>query len=271
MTIFPNAKINIGLRIISKREDGFHNIESVFYPIGLCDALEFVIQLPENNTDEFVVTGLLTDCPAESNLVMKALKLLRKDYHIPGLRIHLHKCIPAGAGLGGGSSDAAFMLKYLNRCFNLKLSNNDLIKYALELGSDCPFFINNNPVIATGKGEIMNDTKMDLKGKHILIIQPSIHINTSMAYSLITPAVPTNKLSEQINAPVKDWVKHISNDFEPAIFRLHPEISDIKDQMYRRGAIYSSMSGSGSSVYGIFDYAPPGDIAGNLWSWTGSL
>ena len=271
MTIFPNAKINIGLWITSGRDDGFHNIETIFYPVGLKDACEFVMQENGSDSDEFTQTGYKTDCRMSDNLVMKAVNLVRKKYNIPALKIHLHKAIPAGSGLGGGSSDAAFMLRYLNRYFRIGLCNNDLKAMAIELGSDCPFFISNIPSHASGKGENLKKVPAKLSGYYILIVNPGIQINTGEAYASSTPMERDTDLADIYRLPPEQWKNAIINDFEPLIFNRYPVIGELKEELYRQGAIYSSMSGSGSSVYGIFRNEPPANIFRDYFTWKGSL
>ena len=250
MITFPNAKINIGLNIINKRADGFHNIESVFYPIGLSDILEVNIS---KEKIKFENTGLIVENKRfESNLCYKIYKLLSNDFSIEHVNIHLHKIIPFGAGLGGGSSDASFTLKVLNSLMQLNLSEKALMEYAEKIGSDCPFFIINKPIFATKKGNNLNPIKLSLKGYFLVLIHPGIHINTARAYSRVIPVKPEQSLSELINRPIEEWKESIKNDFEDSVFKDHPEISDIKDKLYDLGAIYASMSGSGSAVYGIF-------------------
>lgn len=252
MIVFPNCKINLGLHISGKREDGFHNLETVFYPVPFKDALELI---PSTNTEiEFTGTGLAVDVDAADNLCVKAYHLLKKDFpEIPAVKIHLHKAIPLGAGLGGGSADAAFMLKLLNEKFHLNLSTDQLINYALQLGSDCPFFIINNPCFATGRGEVLEQTALNLSAYKIVLINPGIHINTGWAFSNITPAPPVKSIKEIILQPINTWKAELKNDFETAVFTAHPAIKEIKETLYAQGAIYAAMSGSGSTVFGIFE------------------
>jgi 4-diphosphocytidyl-2-C-methyl-D-erythritol kinase len=249
---FPNCKINLGLHILGKREDGFHNLETVFYPVPFRDALELI---PSTNTDiEFTATGLAVDGNTTDNLCVKAYHLLKKDFpEIPAVKIHLHKAIPLGAGLGGGSADAAFMLKLLNEKFHLNLSTDQLINYALQLGSDCPFFIINKPCFATGRGEVLEEITVDLSGYKIVLINPGIHINTGWAFSNITPALTQKSIKEIIQQPISSWKEALKNDFETAVFTAHPAIKAIKETLYAQGAIYAAMSGSGSTVFGIFN------------------
>lgn len=253
MLVFPNCKINLGLHILGKREDGFHNLETVFYPIPFRDALELI---PNTNNDpavEFTGTGLAIDGNTADNLCVKAYHLLKKDFpQLPAVKIHLHKAIPLGAGLGGGSADAAFMLKLLNEKFKLNLSIDQLINYALQLGSDCPFFIINKPCFATGRGEVLEEIAVDLSAYKMILINPGIHINTGWAFSNITPALPERSVKEIIQQPIGNWKEELKNDFETAVFTAHPAVKEIKESLYTQGAIYAAMSGSGSTVFGIF-------------------
>jgi len=254
MVTFPRAKINIGLRITEKREDGFHNIETLFFPIPLCDALEFVESENQNKGDILTVTGLETGGKPEDNLVIKAVRRLRETFSFPYLKMHLHKAIPAGAGLGGGSSDAAFILKGINRCYGLKLDNNQLISIALELGSDCPFFIDSVPAFAGGRGEILESCNNQLlHNYYMILLNPGININTGEAYHNCRPAMPLQSLSGIIeNYTPEKWKGLIINDFEDYVFKRFPLIGNLKEELYRSGAIFSLMSGSGSSVYAVF-------------------
>jgi len=248
MITFPNAKINIGLNIISRRDDGYHNLETIFYPVGIKDALEVV----KAEKLSFSSTGLAIPGNSEDNLCLKAYNLMRKDSHIPPVHIHLHKHIPIGAGLGGGSADAAFFIRLLNDKFQLNLSNDQLANYAQQLGSDCTFFIRNTPALAHGKGEQLEDIPLDLSAYFIILIQPPVHVSTTGAYSSVSPQKPVSSLKELIKIPVEQWKEHIVNDFEPSVFKKYPEIRKIKETLYESGALYAAMSGSGSSVYGIF-------------------
>lgn len=257
MVSFPNCKINLGLHILGKREDGFHNLQTVFYPLAFKDVLEVI---PSKNTAiEFTVTGLAVDGNAADNLCVKAYHLIKKDFpQLPAVKIHLHKAIPLGAGLGGGSADAAFMLRLLNEKFKLNISTDQLINYALQLGSDCPFFILNKPCFATGRGEVLETISVDLSAYTFVLINPGIHINTGWAFSKITPALPVQSLKAIIQQPINTWKEELKNDFESAVFTAHPDIKAIKETLYAHGAIYAAMSGSGSTVYGIFN--KPADI-----------
>ncbi|MDR2622054.1 MAG: 4-(cytidine 5'-diphospho)-2-C-methyl-D-erythritol kinase [Dysgonamonadaceae bacterium] len=251
MICFPNAKINLGLHIVSKRSDGYHNIETVFYPIPLCDVLEIVPS--GTNETTFSQTGILVDGNPDDNLVMKAFRLLKKDFKLPGIAIYLRKQISFGAGLGGGSADAAFMLKLLNDFAGLDLSVEQLEKYAGQLGADCPFFIRNKPVFAEGIGDVFTPVNISLKGYYLVLVKPDIHISTKEAYAGVKPKQPAFRLTEITGLPLEEWKNHIVNDFEEGIFARYPAIGDIKQALYDKGAIYASMSGSGSSVFGIFE------------------
>lgn len=253
MITFPNAKINLGLNIVEKRPDGYHNLETIFYPINLQDALE--VTRRENDDKEYTlhISGSPLEGEPEDNLVVKAYKLLKKDY--PGLLpvdIHMYKHIPAGAGLGGGSSDAACMIKLLNDKFSLGLSTERMEEYAVKLGADCAFFIRNKPVFATGIGNLFEPVELSLKGYHIILIKPDIFVSTRDAFAEIKPVRPAVSLKEIVKQPMETWKNSMKNDFEDSVFKKFPEIAAIKDELYDLGAVYAAMSGSGSSVYGIF-------------------
>lgn len=248
MITFPNAKINIGLNIISRRSDGYHELETVFYPVGIKDALEVI----EADRLSFTSSGIDIPGDAEENLCLKAYYLMKQDVHIPPIHIHLHKHIPIGAGLGGGSADAAFFIRLLNDKFQLGLRKDQLINYASQLGSDCAFFIDNNPAFARGRGEQLEQIKLDLSGYHIILVKPPIHISTAEAYRYVEPKMPQRTLKELISTPVESWKDNIVNDFEYSISKNYSEISKLKTVLYKAGALYAAMSGSGSSVYGIF-------------------
>lgn len=246
MLSFPNCKINLGLNIIRKRKDGYHDLETVFFPVPFKDVVEII----SSATFQFHFTGLPVE--NENNLCTKAYQLLKKDFsHLPEISMHLHKAIPLGAGLGGGSADAAFTLKLLNEKFGLGLSDQKLIDYALELGSDCPFFIINRPCYATGRGEILEPIRIDLSGYKILLVNPGIHIDTKSAFSKISPQTPKIPVKEIIAQPIETWKDELQNNFEEPVFRSYPEIKKIKEDLYKAGADYASMSGSGSTVYGL--------------------
>lgn len=252
MVVFPSAKINLGLNILDKRADGFHNLETVFYPINLCDALEIV----ESETGEFsfTQTGILLDCAPEKNLCFKAYQLMKNHFpELPAVKVHLHKSIPTGAGMGGGSSDGAYMIKALESKFHLTIPDSIRLNLALELGSDCPFFLQNEPALAFGRGEILSPIPQILKGYHILIVNPGIHINTGWAFKELQTNRSGNSLSNLAEIPLGDWNKWVKNDFEYPVFHHYPEIASIKASLYESGAIFSALSGSGSTVFGIFN------------------
>lgn len=255
MVLFPNCKINLGLHILQKRADGFHDLETVFYPIPLQDALEIIQEpSPSDKNISFTSSGLSIDGDAGNNICVKAYHLLKKDFpQLPSIKMHLHKVIPLGAGLGGGSSDGAFALLLLNKKFNLQLDEEQLIDYALQLGSDCPFFIRNQACFATGRGEQLQAVDLDLSLYKIVLINPAIHINTTWAFSRIKPSNERVSIKELIQQPVEKWKEVLKNDFEEAVFAEHPEIKVVKEKLYSKGAVYASMSGSGSTVYGLFE------------------
>lgn len=249
MVIFPNCKINLGLQIVSKRTDGYHDLETVFYPIDLKDVVEII----ENKEFEFSASGSPIGGGTDNNLCVKAFYLLKKDFpHLPNIQMHLHKVIPMGAGLGGGSADGAFALKLLNKKFELGLSEEQLIDYSLQLGSDCPFFILNKSCFATSRGEKLEPIDIDLSDFKIVIIHPAIHISTVEAFANIKPMKPGKSIKQVIQQPISTWKDELINDFENPVFNKFPEIKKIKDSLYDAGAIYASMSGSGSALYGIF-------------------
>jgi 4-diphosphocytidyl-2-C-methyl-D-erythritol kinase len=255
MIVFPNCKINLGLNIIKKREDGFHELETVFYPLPVHDMLEIVFlkKLRGRPGIPFSLSGLEIDGTKNSNLCIKAIKLIKKIVpNLPSLQLHLHKIIPAGSGLGGGSSDGAYTLKVLNEICGLGLSKEQLLKYALQLGSDCPFFIRNRPCFSTGRGELLEEIKLDLSPYKIVLVKPDLPINTREAFTGITPFKPGISIRDIIIKPIEAWKNELKNDFEETIFLQYPGIAKIKNDLYNAGAIYASMSGSGSTVYGIY-------------------
>lgn len=257
MIVFPNAKINIGLNIVARREDGFHNIETIFFPIhGLCDILEIVSFPDQAKPIVFTQTGLTLNEPDDNNLCVKAYHLLNSYIELPPVAIHLHKQIPFGAGLGGGSSDGSHTLSAINKLSANPLSQEKLLEVALELGSDCPFFILNAPCFAKGRGELLSPIDLDLSGYHILLVNPGLHINTGKAYSQSAPKPSVYKLPKSISKEPKEWKDIVSNDFEKVVFDLYPEIGLIKERLYEMGAAYSAMSGSGSTVFGLFESKP---------------
>ena len=284
MIVFPNAKINIGLNVVAKREDGYHDIETVFYPVLLQDALEIKLMRPLDPAQirKRIEAGLLVQpddvfmpyrilpkkeeipcCSLEmtgnefpfkaaDNLVVKAYVMLQQDFDLPSIDIKLHKHIPSGAGLGGGSSDCAFMISLLNRRFNLRMRESMMERYAARLGSDCAFFITNTPSLATGRGEILNPINLSLKGYTILLVKPDVSVSTAEAYGGVTPHKPEISLAEAVMRPVSEWKDCVFNDFEPSVFAKYPLLAEIKQKLYDLGAEYAAMTGSGSTIYGIF-------------------
>lgn len=304
MIHFPNAKINLGLRVLRKRNDGFHDIETVMVPIGLSDVLEILesgtgetslyvsgfdirpyknLHLPAAKTSNISESGtssgskkeMLTERPASDsearqNLVIKVYELLKKDYALPPLYIHLHKAIPAGAGLGGGSSDAAFALKSLNELFSLKLTREQLIRYASQVGSDCTFFLENTAAIASGRGEILHPVNISMEDFFIYIIKPDTAVSTSSAYSWVKPSDTSPVMREIISLPVENWKQRLVNDFEKPVFERYPSLHAIKEKLYASGAVYAAMSGSGSAVFGLFKTNPsPVDLPESHFQWIG--
>ncbi len=273
MLIFANAKINIGLNILNKRNDGFHDIESVFYPIPLYDIIEFSI-IDNKKTDyNFTNSGLQVDSKPADNLCIKSYLLLKKKHNLPPLNIHLHKVIPFGAGLGGGSSNAAFILKALNDFFKLDISEKNLLGSANYLGSDCSFFIKNKPALVSGKGETLIPINLNLSNYHIALIHPLINVNTKEAYENIIPDSKKKSLKELISENPENWKTEIANDFENSVFIKYPEVKQIKEKLYKSGALYASMTGSGSSVYGIFSERTElnNEFPGSYFVWYGKL
>ena len=284
MITFPNAKINIGLNVVAKRSDGYHDIETVFYPVLLQDALEIKLMRPLDPAQlrKRIEAGLLVqpddtffpyrllprkeDFPccslemtgnefpfkAADNLVVKAYLMLQQDFDLPSIDIKLYKHIPSGAGLGGGSSDCAFMISLLNRRFNLRMRQSTMERYAARLGSDCAFFITNTPSIATGRGEILNPISLSLKGYTILLVKPDVAVSTAEAYAGVTPHKPETALADAVMRPVSEWKDRVFNDFEPSVFAKYPLLADIKEKLYSLGAEYAAMTGSGSTIYGLF-------------------
>lgn len=268
MLCFPNAKINIGLNIVAKRADGFHNIETIFYPIPLTDGLE--ITNSDEGNYQFSSSGIPINIADEDNIVCKAFELIRSKYNIPSTAIHLHKNIPFGAGLGGGSADAAVMIKMLNTQYKLNIPVLKMENLAGQIGSDCPFFIENKPVFAKGKGDVFSKCNINLAGYHILLIKPDIHIGTPEAYANTKPAIPKQSLERLIKEPIENWKNLIVNDFENSIFPNHPELAKIKSELYEMGAVYASMSGSGSSLFGLFKEKPT-CLNSKHFTWIGIL
>ena len=261
MVVFPNCKINLGLHVTRKREDGYHDLETIFYPLPLRDALEIVNrqsaignrQLPDNAAVSLQISGLKVQGNTDDNLCIKAYNLLKKDHpQLGDVDMYLHKAIPMGAGLGGGSADGAFALQLLNDKFQLKLSREKLLDYSLQLGSDCPFFIINKPCFAQGRGELLQSIQLDLSVYSFLVVHPGVHINTGWAFSKLTPTPSPQPLQEIVQQPVDTWRNTLKNDFEAPVCKHHPEMQAIKDKLYNAGALYASMTGSGSCFFGIF-------------------
>lgn len=272
MLVYPNAKINIGLFVTGKRPDGYHDLESVFYPIALSDILEVNRIDRAKGICVFENTGLPVDCAPEKNLVVKAYKLLALAYDLPAVEVCLHKVIPYGAGLGGGSSDAAFMLKLLNEYFDLKISERGLMNYAARLGSDCVFFIKNTPSFVKGRGDLTEDSSLSLEDYTIVVVKPDCEVSTAEAYRNITPAASAYNLHKLPDLPIEKWRAKVSNDFEKTLFSAYPQIKKTKESLYEAGALYASMTGSGSGVFGIF---PKGaDVVAGLrgeFVWTDKI
>lgn len=273
MIVFPECKINLGLNVVSRREDGYHNLETVFYPIPLCDALEVKTMnegFPSATQCDIKVTGTpmalagMGECPDEKNLVVRAYNLIAEDFEIPRVHIHLFKNIPSQAGLGGGSSDAAYMIRLLDERFRLNMGNARMEQYAARLGADCAFFITSTPSYATGIGDILapigseRDCKNYLDGYWIALIKPSVAVSTKEAYAGLTPRKPAKCCRDIVLQPVETWRNELTNDFEESVFAIHPVLADIKNSLYEQGAIYAQMSGSGSTIFGIFKDNPSG-------------
>lgn len=260
MVAFPPCKINLGLNILRKRSDGYHDIDTCFYPIPWSDILEII------PSDEFSFSLSGNTIPGEDhdNLCVKAYRMMQAVYSLPAVKMHLHKIIPTGAGLGGGSSDAAWTLRLLNDLFGLNLSKEVLKEYAARLGSDCAFFVHDIPMIGSGRGEVLTPVKISLKGKHLVLVKPDIHVSTAEAYKGITPAEPVHKISDVLGMPISEWKKFLVNDFEKTVAKKFKVIEEIKEKLYKTGADYASMTGSGSAVYGIFTVKPDFEIGGRV-------
>jgi len=265
---FPNAKINLGLQILRKRPDGYHDISSLFLPIPLCDVLEVI----ESKELSFTSSGLPIPGNADDNLCLKAYHSLKADFDLPPVSIHLHKVIPMGAGLGGGSADGAFVLSMLNEKFGFQLTPRQLESYAAQLGSDCPFFIRNQAAIASGRGTELTPHAINLKGHYLVLVFPGIHIGTREAYAGVKPHAGQPNIADVLAAPINRWKDELKNDFEPSVFPGHPLLPSLKDLLYQTGAGYASMTGSGSTIYGIFETQPVlSALPSGVTSWTGTL
>lgn len=271
MIVFPNCKINIGLNIVSRRADGYHNLETIFFPIGIKDVIEFT----ENGTDKvsFTSGGISLDCNSTDNLVVKAYNLIKSYYPVPGLDIELVKNIPTGAGLGGGSSDATATLMFLNQHYSLGISDGEMQALASKLGADCAFFVENRPVYATGIGDIMTPIDLSLKGYYILVVKPDVFISTKEAFAGVVPKESEFPLLDSVKLPIEEWKNFIKNDFEKSIFSNHRDLQNVKSILYDTGAFYASMSGSGSSFYGFYKILPDnvGLYFKNCYIWSSLL
>ena len=248
MIHFPISKINIGLYVTEKRTDGFHNLETIFFPVQLQDVLEVI----HSDRFSFSSSGILIEGDSQNNLVVEAYHLLKEEYKLPPVKIHLHKNIPTGAGLGGGSADAVEMLKILDGLFELNIGKEKLFDYALRLGSDCPFFIDPKPVFAKGRGEIFTEVSVNLSSYYLVLVKPPVHIPTAEAYANISPHKSRLSLRTSVQFPVNKWKGNMTNHFESFVFKKYPEVAELKDLLYAEGAVFALMSGSGSAVYGLF-------------------
>ena len=258
MVLFPNCKINLGLHILSKRKDNYHNIETIFLPLSLTDILEVIVPESGDSTSSFSLSGIPVEMEPRDNLCSKALHLLQKDFaSLPAISTHLHKNIPVGAGLGGGSSDATHMLLLLNKKFNLELIHEKLAAYALALGSDCPFFLKNKPCLASSRGELLNEISLDLSRFHFALVYPGVSVDTAWAFSQVIARQRSESLRDIIQLPISGWKENLVNDFEVSVFKKYLQVKEIKDYLYTQGAVYASMSGSGSCVFGMFENKPP--------------
>ena len=268
MVVFPNAKINLGLHITEKRPDGYHNIESVFVPVPIYDALE----ITQNSGDKtkFSSTGIEIPSDGKSNLVERAFSIIHSKYQIPTVDVELLKKIPIGAGLGGGSADAAACILSLNKICDLQLPEKELLNLASQLGADCTFFIKNKTMYAEGIGDDFTHINLDLSKYHFVVVYPNIHVSTADAYKHVTPQQPSNNIKEILAEPIETWGNKLKNDFEISVFKQYPKIEKVKKQLYDCGAIYASMSGSGSTVFGIFKNTPETNFEalGKSWNFT---
>lgn len=266
MLVFPNAKINLGLNIINKRPDGYHELETCFFPVPWKDVLE----IAPAEKHSFHSTGIKIP-DGGNNIVEKAYGILNRDFKLSPLKIHLHKVVPIGAGLGGGSSDAAFALRLFNNFFKLELDDENLMEYAIQLGADCAFFIKNKPMLAKGIGEKLTVIDLTISGKSILLIYPNIHISTKEAYSKIVPKTPALSIDKVLNKSINEWKELLINDFEEPLIQSYPVLKQIKKELYHHGALYASMTGSGSCIFGIFDELPKFDFNEEYLTWSGKL
>lgn len=269
MVTFPNAKINLGLHITEKRADGYHNIESVFVPVPINDALE--ITKNKTNKTNFSSAGIKIPSDGKPNLVERAFSIVQSKYQIPNVDIELLKQIPIGAGLGGGSADAAACILSFNKLFDLQLSEKELLSLAGQLGADCAFFIKNKIMYVEGIGDRFTDLALDLSKYHFVVVYPNIHVSTAEAYKHVSPKTPSNNIRDILAKPIETWKHELKNDFENSVFKQHPKIEKVKQHLYESGAIYASMSGSGSTVFGIFKNVPEADFENLGKNWNFSL
>ena len=262
MITFPCCKINLGLNFVAKRPDGYHDLETVFYPVPLCDALEIKKmddEFPSPTPIDLKITGNVVECNESKNLVVKAYRLLAQDYKLPRIHAHLVKRIPTQAGLGGGSADAAYMIRLLDERFRLNMGNAEMERYAAQLGADCAFFITSEMAYATGIGEILtpvDNEENNLEGYYLAIVKPNVAISTAEAFAGITPKKPIKNCRDIVRQPIDTWRAELTNDFEKPIFAIHPILATVKEKLYEQGALYAQMSGSGSTIFGIFGQKP---------------
>lgn len=252
MLLLPNCKINIGLNIVGKRADGYHDLETFFYPVPLRDSLEFVVRKDDDVPYTLSVGGFPVAGDAANNLIVKVYSSMRDEFGLPAIDITLRKNIPMGAGLGGGSSDAAFMMVGLNEAFELGLTTEQMERRVARLGADCAFFVRNKPAFATGIGDVLTPMPLSLKGLHILLVKPDVFVSTAEAYANVTPRRPEVPLAEALQQPIEEWRHTVVNDFEASVFATHPELAAVKQTLYDMGAVYAAMSGSGSTLFGLF-------------------
>ena len=271
MIVYPNAKINLGLNIVSRRPDGYHNIETLFYPIGLSDALEIVFPKGEDNGYRLEQSGNAIGVADVDNIVVKALRKLQSVRSLPFVGMHLHKVVPTGAGLGGGSADAAFVMKHINMLLSLGLSTPELQHLSASIGADCPFFIDDKPAFATGIGDVLTPVGVSLKGYYLVLVKPQVSVPTKIAYSKVRPHEPEQHIMGIVKRPVGEWRDVLVNDFEESVFAEFPVIGQLKQRMYDEGAVYASMSGSGSSVFGLFEHEPDVTFSSDIFVWKEQL
>lgn len=272
MIIFSPAKINIGLQILKKRPDGFHDLQSVMHSAGLCDILEISRLHHASQKVLFTQSGRRFEADQKDNLCLKAWDMFAGKCDLPPLEMHLHKQIPVGAGLGGGSSNASATLMGLNSLAENPLSNHQLSEMAAMLGSDCPYFLHKEPMMMEGRGEILSPVQLKLEGLYLVLLFPEIHVSTAEAYGGVRPSIPKHFLTDLIQEPLSSWKERIENDFEPSVFKTYPQLSNLKNELYREGALYASLSGSGSSLYGLFNTPPslPEELKKHV-IWAGAI